>query len=64
MEYQVLITDDRYSVPTLRLVQAADVEGVRELAERMLADSVHHLRVEVFDEGLCILAIGEGGPAT
>jgi len=58
-DFQVFITDDRYSVPTLSIVQMASAAEAGELAARLLAGSVHHLAVEVFDEGVCICRVGE-----
>ena len=58
-DFQVFITDDRYTVLTLHIVQAPCVERASELAERLLAGSVHHLAVEVFDEGRRVFAIGK-----
>ena len=46
--FQLYITDDRYSVPTLKLVLASNSNGAREEAERMLMESPHHVRVVGF----------------
>jgi hypothetical protein len=62
-EFQVFVTDDRYSIPTLCIVQAPSVARARELAEGIFADSLHHLGVELLDDGECILTLGVITPA-
>jgi hypothetical protein len=57
-DFQVFITDDRYSVPTLHIVQAASAEAALELARRLVAENLHHLGAEVCDEGIVISSIG------
>lgn len=57
-DYQVFVTDDRYTVPTLHLIQAPNPAMAGELAERILAESPHHLSVEVFDDDLRVFASG------
>jgi hypothetical protein len=60
-EFQIFVTDDRYSIPTLYIVEAASAARACELAEGIFAQSLHHLGVEVFDEGSCILTLGVVG---
>jgi hypothetical protein len=60
-EFQVFVTDDRYSVPTLYILDAASAARACELAEGIFAQSLHHLGVEVFDDGSCILTLGVVG---
>jgi len=46
-DFVFLVTDDRYSVPTLQIVPAADEEQARGLARRILEESPHHTAVDV-----------------
>ena len=46
--YQLFIEDDRYTVPTLKLVLAANARGAREAAEETLLECPNHLAVEGF----------------
>ena len=62
-EFQIFVTDDRYSIPTLYIVEAASAARACELAEGIFAESRHHLGVEVFDEASCILTLGVVGTA-
>jgi hypothetical protein len=45
--YEVFVEDSRYAVPTLHLIQAADEAAARLQAQRLLAESRHHLAVEL-----------------
>jgi hypothetical protein len=58
-DVQLFITDDRYTVPTLHIIQIEGIAAVGEMAERLLASNVHYLAVEVFDGGVCVCAVGE-----
>jgi len=49
--FSVFIEDERYSVPTLMFVVAADELRARELAIRELDASKNHLSVEVQESG-------------
>jgi hypothetical protein len=49
--FTCLITDDRYSVPQLSFVVAADEQCARVLVHRELTASRHHLAVEVLEAG-------------
>jgi hypothetical protein len=63
-EFQFFVSDARYAVPSLYIVRAASEARARALAERMLADSPHHLGVEVVDDdGVRLFAIGDVGSA-
>jgi len=48
--YSCFIQDRRYSVPTLRLLEARDAAAIRELALRELLASDDHREVEVRGE--------------
>jgi hypothetical protein len=45
--FELFVEDDRYAVPTLRLLVAADVPCARKLAAEVLEESAHHTGVEV-----------------
>jgi hypothetical protein len=60
--YEFYIEDDRYSVPSLHLVAADDVDHALHLAETLLRNSIHHLGVEVCADGEMVFAIGAAGP--
>ncbi len=54
--FTCLVEDRRYSVPTLRLVEAdGDVASLQTLAQDELRASEDHLAVEVFGEGGLVL---------
>lgn len=59
--FQVFVTDDRYAVPTLHIIQAANPADACAQARRMFDESPHHRGVEVFDEGARLLALGVAG---
>ena len=48
-DFTFQIRDDRYTVPTLEFVTLATERRARELAEKHLCISAHHLAVEVFE---------------
>lgn len=56
--YEVFVHDDRYSVPTLHLISAADLGDARRAADALLCASPHHLGVELWSGGEQILALG------
>jgi hypothetical protein len=56
--FEIFVHDDRYSVPTLHLVPAADEATSRRVAEVLLLTSSHHRGVELWCEGEQILALG------
>jgi hypothetical protein len=45
--FEFFIEDDRYTVPSLELVQARSADRARQLAAERLHASLHHLSVEV-----------------
>ena len=53
-----LIEDDRYTVPTLRIVEVEGLANARIAAERVLRSSPHHLGVEVWREDERLFFIG------
>src|SRR3954467_14528708 len=58
LTYELYLDDDRYAVPTLHLLAAADEAGALRLAQRLLADSPHHLGVEICLEGERLAGLG------
>jgi hypothetical protein len=62
-EFQVLVTDARYAIPTLHIVRAASDARARAVAEQILAESPHHLGIEVFDDGARLFSLGDIGGA-
>jgi hypothetical protein len=65
--YQFFVQDDRYSVPNLMFVQAANDLRARSLAEQTLVRSPHYLGVDVYAEDRLVVALGGdavGSPQT
>lgn len=56
--FEIYLDDDRYAVPTLHLVVADDPAMAFTMAERLLADSPHHLGVEICLEGRRLAGLG------
>jgi hypothetical protein len=56
--YHFYVDDARCGSPRELTVQARDERRARELAERMLSDSEHHLGVEVCERGHRLLGVG------
>jgi len=56
--FEVFVDDDRYAVPTLHLIPAEDEAIALRVARRLLAESPHHLGVEVCLEGRRVTGIG------
>lgn len=46
--FEFFVEDDRYTVPTLELVETRDVECARQLASERMYASSHHRSVEVW----------------
>ncbi|HEY3949861.1 hypothetical protein [Phenylobacterium sp.] len=45
--FEIYVNDDRYAVPTLHLVAAEDEAGAREIMDRLLRESAHHVGAEL-----------------
>jgi hypothetical protein len=60
-EFQVFVTDARYAIPTFHIVHAASEARARAVAEQILAESPHHLGIEVFDDGARLFSLGDIG---
>jgi hypothetical protein len=56
--FEFYVDDDRYSVPSLHLMDAADIDEARALAEALLEGSPHHLGIEVRCGDEQLFAIG------
>ena len=59
--FAFFIDDRRCAEPRTITVETRDEGRARELAERMLAQSEHHLGVEVCDDGRRVFGIGSFG---
>jgi hypothetical protein len=56
--FTVLVHDDRYRAPMLRLVQAEDAKHARQLAQQIFAETAHHRGVEVWGGEERVFGIG------
>ena len=56
--FEIYLDDDRYAVPTLYLIVADDPAMAFTMAERMLADSPHHLGAEICLGGERLAGLG------
>ena len=52
-----MIQDDRYAVATVALVMLPDDGQARDIAARRLAESPHHLAVEVFQDDVLLFRV-------
>jgi hypothetical protein len=57
-DFEIYVDDDRYSVPTLYLITAANEARARALAAKALHDSKHHQGVELLRNGKRLFALG------
>jgi len=58
LTFEVFIDDDRYSVPTLVLINAEDDARACSKAESLLRESPHHRGVELRLEGARVFGAG------
>ncbi len=56
--FEIYLDDDRYAVPTLHLIVADDPAIALALAQKMVADSPHHLGAEVCRKGERVAGLG------
>lgn len=56
--FEIFVHDDRYSVPTLQLVTAADDTSAVAAAESLLHASPHHRGVELWGGGERLMELG------
>lgn len=59
--YQLFIEDDRYSVKTLRLLAVIDERRARDIAEKAMLESSHHLGVELYRDDRRVFGMGSLG---
>jgi hypothetical protein len=59
--FEVYVHDDRYSVLTLHMISVKDESRAREIAEGLMAESAHHLGVEVAEDGRRLFGVGSFG---
>ena len=55
--FTFMIQDDRYAVATVALVMLPDDGQARDIAARRLAESPHHLAVEVFQDDVLLFRV-------
>lgn len=60
-DFQFYVTDERYRVRSLMLVQTKDEAAARVLAERMLS-ARHHNAVEVWANERWLFSVGDPTP--
>jgi hypothetical protein len=56
--FELFVDDDRYAVPTLHLVPGEDDMAALATARRILAESEHHLGVEICLHGARVTGLG------
>jgi hypothetical protein len=56
--FELYLDDDRYAVPTLKLVPADDQAGALQAAWRLMDESAHHRGVEVCLDGERLAGLG------
>lgn len=56
--FEIYMDDSRYTVPTLHLAPADDICEAQMIAERMIAESEHHLGAEICHGGERLAAFG------
>jgi hypothetical protein len=55
--FTFLVHDDRYAVPTVGLVSAADETRAKHLATERLVESAHHTRVDVLNDDTRLFSV-------
>lgn len=58
-DFQFYIADDRYAVPSLRIVEAESVGRAKQLAQVVFAESLHHRGVDVYADGKFVCSVGK-----
>jgi len=56
--FEIFLDDSRYAVPTLHLVPADDAAAARQIAQRLIEESEHHLGAEICFQGVRLAALG------
>jgi hypothetical protein len=57
--FQFYVTDDRYSVRSLMLVETHDTPAARALAQRLLAQDPHYHRIDAWADELLLFSVRE-----
>ncbi len=60
--FQLFIDDDRYSVPTLHLVNAETAAHAQAMAQKLWRESTHHRGVELRLDGQALFVGGTYAP--
>lgn len=56
--FEIYVDDSRYAVPTLHLMPAPDEASARQIVERILSESTHHVGAELCYDGELLAAVG------
>lgn len=56
--FELYLDDDRYAVPTLKLIAADDEAGALQAAWRLMDESAHHRGVEICLDGERLSGLG------
>jgi hypothetical protein len=56
--FELYLDDDRYAVPTFKLIEAADEAAAVALAHRLLRESPHHRGAELCRDGARLAVLG------
>lgn len=56
--FEIYLDDSRYAVPTLHLVPADDSAAARQIVQRMIDESEHHLGAELCFDGELLASLG------
>jgi hypothetical protein len=56
--FQIFIDDNRYTVPSLYIVTVRSEQRAREIAERLVQESDHHLGAEICENGEPLMTLG------
>ena len=61
--FQFLVTDDRYTVPTLVFVESLSKAAAKALAKRQLESDRHYRAVEVWEGDAMIYSLAAPAPS-
>ena len=56
--FELYLDDDRYAVPTLKLIEAGDEVEALSVARRLLHESPHHRGAELCRDGRRLAGLG------
>ena len=57
-DFEIYVDDDRYSTPTLILIQVKDDKRALEFAQKKLEEDARHRGVEVRENGVRLFGLG------